>query len=357
MSNTTDVQSGPLSDEDLYILKGFIIQAGVGFAVYGVQATFSLIALYFILSRGIHRSKVHLFLFIITIIMLLSSTGVIIAQIEFNLVQLPINGINPPDPEVILPILENLKITSTFLQRINFLLSDGIVVWRTWILFPQSLVVKIVLSICMIGSTVCTLVNASLDAARTHGNFRHQDDNFKGLIVTIPLLVTNIIATSLVGYKAWAHWGDIKRNLGDTSSTSIDRTQKILLLLVESGSIYCIFWLAFTFLVIIFQDGNNNAFQAYAAAMPSIAALYPVLIVLMAALENSKSKNDHYGPGFSLSQSIRFAETPDTVATTTSDNRYADSESKGYSAIAVSPGETLRMSHTDVEARSSRTGN
>jgi len=41
--------SGPLSDEDLAILKEWIIQTAVEFLLYGVYATLSLIALYFLL--------------------------------------------------------------------------------------------------------------------------------------------------------------------------------------------------------------------------------------------------------------------------------------------------------------------
>jgi len=108
-------------------------------------------------------------LLVITILMLLSSTVIVVIQMEFALVQLPINGMHPPEPKDILPVLENMKIASTFLQRVNvrkmfcgieirtdvlqYLLSDGIVVWRTWILFPRSMIVKMVLSICMITST------------------------------------------------------------------------------------------------------------------------------------------------------------------------------------------------------------
>ncbi|KAK7447437.1 hypothetical protein VKT23_014146 [Stygiomarasmius scandens] len=198
--STTSPPSGPLSDEDLNILKGWIVQSGVGFALYGVEASFTLIALYFILSRKIYRSKAQLMLLVITILMLLSSTVIIVIQMEFSLVQLPINGMHPPEPKDILPVLENMKIASTFLQRVNYLLSDGIVVWRTWILFPRSMIVKMVLSICPV---LCSLINAAFDAARIKGNFGDQDDAFKALIVTIPLLVTNIVATSLLGYQAW----------------------------------------------------------------------------------------------------------------------------------------------------------
>lgn len=42
-------QSGPLAEADLYGLKVWFVQTGVSFLLYGIYATFTLIAIYFIL--------------------------------------------------------------------------------------------------------------------------------------------------------------------------------------------------------------------------------------------------------------------------------------------------------------------
>ncbi|KAI0787299.1 hypothetical protein C8Q74DRAFT_1196513, partial [Fomes fomentarius] len=51
-------------------------------------------------------------------------------------------------------------------------------------------------------------------------------------------LCTNIIATLLIAYKAWAHWKFVRSHLS-TGSTR-QRVEKVLLLLVESGALYCV---------------------------------------------------------------------------------------------------------------------
>ena len=46
---SSEQQSGPLSDADLYALKEWIAETAVSFLLYGIYATFTLIAMYFIL--------------------------------------------------------------------------------------------------------------------------------------------------------------------------------------------------------------------------------------------------------------------------------------------------------------------
>ncbi|THU75417.1 hypothetical protein K435DRAFT_814352 [Dendrothele bispora CBS 962.96] len=107
--------------------------------------------------------------------------------------------------------------------------------------------------------------------------------------MALPFIITNAVATGTIGWKAWCHHKDIKQNL-DLSGNSISRVQKVLLLLVESGVVYCALW-----------------------------ALYPILIILIAALENSKDDPgfngnlDSKGNGLTLSQSIRFASVAETL--------------------------------------------
>ncbi|THU76602.1 hypothetical protein K435DRAFT_704503 [Dendrothele bispora CBS 962.96] len=60
------------------------------------------------------------------------------------------------------------------------------------------------------------------------------------MILTIPLIFTNLVATVLIGYKTWCHHRNIQNNLGNAGSSS--KVQKILLLLMESGIIYLILW-------------------------------------------------------------------------------------------------------------------
>lgn len=89
------------------------------------------------------------------------------------------------------------------------------------------------------------------------------------LILTVPLLITNVFATSLVAYQAWyvylcssvsnvltglfflrrIYRTEVRSTLsaGSTYST----VEKLMILLVESGFIYCSLWVGFTLQILI----------------------------------------------------------------------------------------------------------
>ncbi|THU96390.1 hypothetical protein K435DRAFT_858607 [Dendrothele bispora CBS 962.96] len=134
------------------------------------------------------------------------------------------------------------------MDRLNYIISDGIVVRRAWIMFPESRAVKLTLLFCMVGSLAAVFIDAGLAAVK-NGEAANIS-KFNVLILTLPLLFTNMIATLLIGHKTCAKA------------------------------------------------------QCWGAAVPELSALYPVLIIVIAAAENAKPTT--IGE-MSSSQSIRFA--------------------------------------------------
>ncbi|KAE9404185.1 hypothetical protein BT96DRAFT_989667 [Gymnopus androsaceus JB14] len=286
---SSEQQSGPLSDADLYALKEWVAETAVSFLLYGIYATFTLIAMYFILARSVNSSS-RFILLVVTVIMFLNSTALVILDLEYILVQIPLGGFNPANPVKAMQLLSNIKIAGNFLERLNFLINDSIVVWRTWILYPHHRVVKLILKHLL---------------AACYGNLATYFDAASGDLLDLPLLFTNIIATSLVAYKAWYHGKDIQRNLERQWLSKNKSSERYSSLLVESGSVYISFWIAATFLT-GFGDSTLLSFQVFiASALPFLSALYPVIIILLVALESNKEDNTR--TVFSLSQSMRFA--------------------------------------------------
>ncbi|KAJ3887317.1 hypothetical protein GG344DRAFT_68916 [Lentinula edodes] len=318
-------QSGPLSDADIYALQEWIAETAVGFCLYGIYATFSFIAIYFLLTRhgGDATKKARLVLLTVIIFMFINSTSLVILDLEYILVQIPLGSFNPPDIQKTTKILGNIKISGNFLERLNFLINDGIVVWRAWILFPRNWHIKLLLGFCLLACGVSNVFDAASGAVNVLKNYQAVGAGTKEfLVLTLPLLVTNIVATFLIGYKALKHRQDIIHNLSTSSSgaSRITMVQKILSLLVESGSIYISFWIAATFLT-GFADSSKLSFQVFiASALPFLSGLYPVLIILLVALENTKDRSNE--ADLSLSQSIHFATrvhlsaAAETVSTT-----------------------------------------
>ncbi|KAK7466174.1 hypothetical protein VKT23_004894 [Stygiomarasmius scandens] len=334
-------QSLPLSDPDVSVLKDWIAETALSFLLCGVYLTLSTTTIYLFTRRKLltsqHKSKI--ILFFLTTLMLFTSLTSIILRAQFAISQVPLLGFNPPDAEDVTPFLTNSVVVTAFLDRFNYVLSDGIVVWRAWILFPRNLTVKIILSICVIGSAAGAFINVGIATKRvlTSGYTDSDSGKFNPLIMTLPLFCTNVIATGLIGCKAWYHRRDIKKNLGSTYS-STSRIQKILLLLVESGIIYCVLWIVYAYIGVSTQSNSSLSFALYAVIMPNLSAIYPTLIVLIAALEHVRTDSSDVH-NLSLSQSIRFASLGQLATNTT----FTSSQTNGMGPVTVVENRSIEM--------------
>jgi hypothetical protein len=94
-------------------------------------------------------------------------------------------------------------------------------------------------------------------------------------VMAFPLLITNMVATSFVGYKAWYaengdfrpklplilsprhHHRDIRKFLNQCGN-QVSRVQKVLMLLIESGMIYCGLWVSIPFASRYFELGDER---------------------------------------------------------------------------------------------------
>ncbi|THU94424.1 hypothetical protein K435DRAFT_162915 [Dendrothele bispora CBS 962.96] len=103
---------------------------------------------------------------------------------------------------------------------------------------------------------------------------------------------------------AWRHRKDIRQRLGKTVKMSF-KIQKILVLLSQSGFVYCIIWISNICVIIFSKDISTPSLGIYSDAMPLIAALYPALIIMFTTLEDYR-----YGSQENqviLTRSIKFA--------------------------------------------------
>ncbi|KAF5353847.1 hypothetical protein D9758_010557 [Tetrapyrgos nigripes] len=329
-TSSQDQQSLPLVDSDLVVLRNWMAKTAVGFFLFGIHITLTSAVVCLLLFRK-SKSRAQVALVIMAIAMLILSLASLLLMFEYSIVQIPSIGYNPPDPDLLVRVMMNLTIAGAFIDRFNFLGSDGIVVWRAWVLFPRNLTVRIVLTLCMIGSTVGILVDAGRGAVRILGDpgttntGQAPGSPAEGLIMTLPLFITNAIATLLIGYKAHIHRQDMGRNLASCSS-SVIKVQKVLLLLVESGVAYCILWICYS--VTSFLNGavkSTASYEILGVAMPLLSGLYPIVVILIVTLE---SKRDSSQPNeISMSQSIKFVAAPRGPVSTNSDSLASASES------------------------------
>ncbi|KAJ7592373.1 hypothetical protein C8J56DRAFT_780895, partial [Mycena floridula] len=135
--------------------------------------------------------------------------------------------------------------------RGEYLIGDFIVVWRAWILWTNHSRAHMLLCICLFGTFVGVTVDLALvilyDLSQFSDSPRFGSVCLRSLIQILPLFLTNFISTVLIAYKVWyvEYQVEIKQNLG-LSKNRRAQVERVLILLTESGSIYCLIWVRLT---------------------------------------------------------------------------------------------------------------
>ncbi|KAJ6631310.1 hypothetical protein B0H10DRAFT_1938217 [Mycena sp. CBHHK59/15] len=92
----------------------------------------------------------------------------------------------------------------------------------------------------------------------------------------------------LIGYKAWIHRKEMS-SLNMTGNSRRTSTEKIMSLLVESGFIYCFFWL--TQLILFFDVSREKpvvyVYELFSGMGDQISGMYPTLIIVIVNLHQT----------------------------------------------------------------------
>ncbi|KAF9456563.1 hypothetical protein BDZ94DRAFT_1275301 [Collybia nuda] len=248
-----------------------------------------------VLWRRCHWTAITLTMLLLTCFMFAVASIYWAAMISQSLILIQMAFIkNMDEPLAIRVQLANAATVSSLRvqnwpQYLNFICGDGIVVWRVWALWPENRVPRWSVLILLVASTVTSLCAAILPTI---------DEDPKALLSIIQAnfqlasfvlsLATNAVATVLIGYKAWFHRQLIKECYGKLHQHS--KALKTLLLLVESGVIYCAIQLVYV--VLDAQSSNPNSAVGFAERVINgsaiiIAAMYPTLIIILVALQQS----------------------------------------------------------------------
>ncbi|THU87606.1 hypothetical protein K435DRAFT_804178 [Dendrothele bispora CBS 962.96] len=288
LPSNQDPQCTEIIQSILLIIWPIVILLVATFLIYGIYLTVTLLAVYVLLSRGIRNSRPRLVLFIITVLELLVSTAyVVVVTLVVNALLFHY-GLSPGWTQHYLRLSQQAYAGTDVVMRLN-----------------------------------TRQIYFDLLHAR---NFRVGGPATRNLLTSLPLLITNVLATALVGYKTWSHRKALKQNLMSTG-TYTSKALKTLWLLIESGLVYCVIWMAF---IIVTETGPtpNDAYATpsaliFANIIPLLAVgVFIILpfslskmlshIILVAALEDTKKPDNNLSPdgnniSGSLSQSIRFA--------------------------------------------------
>ncbi|KAH8806875.1 hypothetical protein DL96DRAFT_1686077 [Flagelloscypha sp. PMI_526] len=212
-----------------------------------------------------------------------------------------------------------------------YIVADAMPIWRAYIMWSYSKFVRTVL-LFMFGLNVASCLLQGIFRAvfifETPNDTKAVQQSTVYAATLLFSVVVNAAATSLIGYKAWMHRADIRKN-----SRKSTNTLKLLILLVEAGFILCFIQIVNASVSIsssFVRQTDPLASLALANVVwtpfgDSYAAAYPSLIVIIlgykySVLESVISR-DSQSPGHAVTAltTMQFAETP-------SKNEAADSE-------------------------------
>ncbi|KAI4520913.1 hypothetical protein GGG16DRAFT_44103 [Schizophyllum commune] len=272
----------------------------VDFAFYGtVQVELSITAIIILAHRRVPSRWTKAAI----LSLLLSSSTSTFANIKFYLTEFPSYfGSSERDVDV---LLLRLGIVITVAQDFNV----------------HNRLVQCILLLCVSGTIsehsfatlnwlsdlhrVGSIVECAWDFWRGLSALSRLESNIQFLPRFIPFLVTNVIATALIGTKALQYHREIKGSLGLFTQRS--QVETVLLLLLESGVACILFWVIGFVLVSVVVHNQFSDARIFTGVYHHIAGIYPTCVLFVAIHGPTESLRSAH-----VSQALRFASPSET---------------------------------------------
>ncbi|KAJ7054542.1 hypothetical protein C8F01DRAFT_1161961 [Mycena amicta] len=315
-SNGSTPQTVSLSDgQQLYRYGLDITQDAVGIifetCCLSVYTVFFFLALYSIYRKGIKSwSSVTMFF----VVLYLYLTSLTLWGLSITRWFLVTSALLLPADET-MPLVDRLDVANAHIEVLgtpmealfmfNMIVGDSVVIWRAWVLYRRSLWVVAIPCALLLVSLIFTII----DLTCLTGSAFSDDSSVAGggavcahaeLISWAFSLFTNASCTLLIGIKAWSHRRmmrslDLRTTSGSGLGSPRFSVDKVLSLLVESGCIYCLFWLTQVVLFVPISrfTASIYAYEILGAMGDQISGLYPTLIIVIVNFHHTIWENRH----------------------------------------------------------------
>ncbi|KAE9393194.1 hypothetical protein BT96DRAFT_229352 [Gymnopus androsaceus JB14] len=264
--------------------------------LYGVFIPLSVMAFYLFLIKGVkgYARKIILCSMIIVVLMttwqsiVLLGSGIVLTK--FYLVQTSNEGLQEQ------AITGNTAGFFWFLQQnwpenIILLVSDATVAWRACAVWQSSRIIRYALIVLMIGNLITNLgsgITGDLETGQPGQNTVNSRMNFASLFLSLGV---NMVATLAIGIKIWYHHA-LTKLLYSNPNQRFSPTVKMLLLLVESGALFCVMQVLTCIFAVL--DAYTVAFTpldiAYSIIVQffgGITPIYPMAVIIILGLKKS----------------------------------------------------------------------
>ncbi|KAF7357722.1 hypothetical protein MVEN_00818100 [Mycena venus] len=315
----------------------FIIGLTVQTFFFGVYTILNFMSLRMLLQRGL-KTKVHKILFSITTFMYLLSAAFWAYSIAYTVDRMQIFiKIAANEWDFSTRVDAVLKWSPLFnaIIFINYVLSDGIVVWRAWVICMRSSRRYMCIPIFFLGfTTISVLLTIAFRIANfDHDIMPHLVDylNFTQVTAVTTSLISNLSSMSIVGATLWRHWRTIRAAFPERKG--ITKANGAMIAIVESGMLYSLSTITLVvFSTIPSRLPSGSTFgDLYTPINVQIAGAYPSIVLLLVSahgsLDGSAFSVNDFNVNVPPTTSIHFAPSP-VVAITAPDGLESTDDSQ-----------------------------
>ncbi|KAJ6594339.1 hypothetical protein B0H19DRAFT_1095052 [Mycena capillaripes] len=276
----------------IYYGFGLIVQT----LVFGMYSVLIFLSTRMLLRRGF-KTKINLIMFTITSFMYLLSTGywifscVFVAHRMRDYMTLTTTGVDPG-----FDAIDHWYVMFNAIININYVLSDGIVVWRAWVICLRSHRKYMCIPFFFLSlTTVAVLLTIAIRIVDMNNvSIPHLANllNTTQMTALGTSLISNLSSMGVVGATLWRHWKTIRVAFPDKKSQGT-KTNHTLALMVESGLLYslsAIIMLLFSVIPGKLPTGNTLG-DLYTPINVQFAGIYPAVVLLLLSVHAS-SLND-----------------------------------------------------------------
>ncbi|TFY65751.1 hypothetical protein EVG20_g5338 [Dentipellis fragilis] len=217
-----------------------------------------------ILLESRSRTRAKLVLAAVIVVMHAAATAHLVVVLVYARLWYRTHGDgSPPANTSTLRLTTRLQLVINFLPAASWYLGDLIVVWRAWLLWGRK--VRISLAV---GSMICTIVAPIV----------YSWNECEGQIISyVLMMVMNAYGVILIGIKAWLHRRLVHSQRDEVTMKTT--SERVLLMLTESGALYNSAWLLFSVGRYTPVPGLNDVMMV---SMVQLSGIYPSLVVVLA---------------------------------------------------------------------------
>lgn len=313
----------PIVSTDVQLWQQTLIQVALTFGLYGVQVAL-LIAAVPVLVRKEGRAWILMgTVFVLFVASTMAAASVVQYMIEWVHVSVQLElralGGHPSyDFEAHFRTLRRIHFAFVMACRINYVLSDGLVIWRAWVLWPDSRIARGILLVFLLGSLGASLFDGLWLGLEYSELISLGAPSLPApIVMAVSLFLTNFVATILVGIRVWIYRRDVTLLIGPFSTGS--GVAGVLMLLLESGGVYTALWVFEAIIVLAAEFRKPMSLFLWEARYISLffptpldnifallAGIYPTFLVVVVTLYQHSTAQSMLGGQSSFLGSLRF---------------------------------------------------